>query len=103
MGPILKPLVGWLLKEYEYSGVGKRAVAPAGLGTPQFVQRACLVGQQQDDAQSCGIWVIENAWARADGAAPSTRTSLARARAHAVLLVKGLVMLGQMQHAGKCM
>jgi len=65
---------------------------------PEALPPACVtvIGRTtiQDDWKSCGIWVVENAWAVASGSEPADDVDIEQAQARALLLVKGLVKWG---------
>jgi hypothetical protein len=90
----LENLARWYADEWDAAVSGKdQAALRLGTSRPRCT---AVIGTSttQDDLKSCGIWMIENAWAVASGCEPSGGVPLEQAQARALLLVKGLVKWG---------
>ena len=94
---VLSTIWMWLQEEWVAASGGTmgKEPLPEGMQEQQLGSSTVCPVAKQRDGSSCGLWVLENAWALAQGKQPDKATPLTQAQARVLLLVKGLVMVGK--------
>ena len=94
---VLSTIWMWLQEEWVAASGGTmgKEPLPEGMQEQQLGSSTVCPVAKQRDGSSCGLWVLENACALAQGKQPDKATPLTQAQARVLLLVKGLVMVGK--------